>query len=664
MKTQRLKFRFALAIAVVYLLLGVLTFLAFQLVTGRIVGSLGTQYAVKQALLEKSKLMSAIQRDLSLSIKMADSPLLRRWAATENDAELRRLASEELESYRTNFTGKSVFFAIQGSGHYYFSDGSTTSSLERPTYVLNPANPNDAWYFRTLRDVDPFELNADYDNHLNATKIWFNVVVKDAAGRKLGLGGSGIDITQFINEFVSAGEQGVETILFKGDGAIVGHRDRSYVLRNSRVRGDEKKISVYDLMRDGAEIEALRRAVAGMGGGGAETATLYLTLDGKRCLAAMAQLKEIGWFNLVLVDTSRVVSNRAFLPILLVTIVSLLALVVIVGLLLGRFVLVPLGGLAASADRIARGDFDIAMPVRSGDEIGALTRSFNTMARMVKDHSENLEQKICERTEALNEANLKLAESNRQVMDSIRYAQLIQASILPAGDSLGRCVREHFILYRPRDIVGGDFYFFRERGEDFILAVIDCTGHGVPGAFMTMTAHAVLGHVLGTLGDGDPAAILRELSRQLRAALHHDRADPAVDNGLDIGLCRYDAARRALTFAGARIDLLRVACGELTTLAGARQPIGYRRDNPDFTYANHTVIVEAEMMFYLASDGLLDQAGGARGWGFGRKRLGALLASIAALPAEGQQNALLHALDQYQGDHAQRDDITLIGFRL
>lgn len=664
MKRQSLKLRFAISIAVVYLVIGALTYVAFNFVTGRIVGSLGTNFAIKQALLEKSKLLSTLQRDLSLSLKLGGSPLLKRWAVDERNGQLGKLAREELESYRRSFTGQSLFFIPARSRNYYFSDGPAKAPFATPRYVLNPANVNDAWYFRTMREVNDFELNVDFDNHLNTTKVWFNVVIKDDANRKIGLGGSGIDITRFIDESVNTTEPGVETILFSRDGAIEGHRDESYVLRNSKIRGDGKKITIYDLLTDSADRQRIRNAVSSLTSGRHDTETFSLQMNGRHYLAAMSYLREINWFNLVLVDATHVVSAGDFLPILAITIVSLLAVILIIGFLLNRQVLFPLSRLAETSHEIARGNFGIAMPVGTDDEIGSLTRSFNDMTRMIKDYTDNLEQKVHERTEELHRSSRELAESNRKVMDSIHYAQLIQASILPDEAAVRRSLPEFFAIYRPRDIVGGDFYFFRAFDASCVIAVIDCTGHGVPGAFMTMTAHAVLNHVLDTVDTTDPAAILVELNRLLRATLHHDRVATSIDNGLDIGLCWCSPDEGRLVFAGARIDLYCVRQGQLTLCPGDKQAIGYRSSREAFTYTNHQIDAGGGTTFYLASDGILDQSGGARGWGFGRRRLEALLATIAGSDAAARRAGLERGLAAYQGDHPQRDDLTLVSFRL
>jgi serine phosphatase RsbU (regulator of sigma subunit) len=179
-----------------------------------------------------------------------------------------------------------------------------------------------------------------------------------------------------------------------------------------------------------------------------------------------------------------------------------------------------------------------------------------------------------------------------------------------------------------------------------------------------MTAKAVLDRTLDSLGCEDPAAVLKELDRLMREALSQDSSDAQLDNGLEIGLCVCTPAQRTLVFAGAGIDLLVTVNGELLTVSGGRQSIGYRRSDRDFVYANSVLSVEDGMAFFLASDGILDQSGGPKGWGFGKQRFHELLKEISRLPAAEQRDAVGRELSAYQGDLPQRDDITVVGFRL
>jgi phosphoserine phosphatase RsbU/P len=179
-----------------------------------------------------------------------------------------------------------------------------------------------------------------------------------------------------------------------------------------------------------------------------------------------------------------------------------------------------------------------------------------------------------------------------------------------------------------------------------------------------MTANAVLGHILDTASHDDPAAILGEFNRQMKDALHHEIGDSVIDNGLDIGLCWCAPKDRRIKFAGARMELHYSSGGTLTTVSGDKQAIGYRSADPEYSYTNHTIVFEKGTCFCLASDGILDQAGGTKGLGFGRRRFSEILTASSHLPADGRKAALEDELARYQGEHPQRDDITVIGFRL
>lgn len=664
MTWHSLKIRFIAAIAFIYLCIGIALYLAFQVASERVIRHLGTQFAVKQALLEKSRVNASIQRDLSLSLMLAASPFLQRWVERENDQTLKKFAIEEAENYRRNFSDKSVFIVVDASGRYYYGDGTGKGVFTEPRYTLRRDNQNDAWYFRTMRDVTDFELNVDYDNHLDLTKVWFNVVIKNPAGKKIGMCGSGIDLTYFIRDIVDTKEEGIDTILLAGDGSITGQRDRTHVIHNSKVRGSQKKFTIYDLLSGEADRANMKEAIRSLAAGKREVETAFLTIGGKRYLSAMSYLKEIGWFNLVLLDLDNVISSRTFFPILLISVMALLTLILGIGLLVHRMVLVPLSLLSRSADAIAGGNFHIRTGLKSRDEIGALSRSFDSMAEMVRVHTENLERLVFERTRELDRSHRELAESNRMIMDSIRYAEMIQKSILPREDALRARVRDLVLFYRPRDIVGGDFYYYRECGESFIIAVADCTGHGVPGAFMSMTAKALIDRSVDTRGCGDPAELLRELDRLMRETLHQSSADVTIDSGLEIGLCVCTPARRLLVFAGAGIDLVYTAGGTTKTVPGSRQSIGYRRSDRDFVYPTTVIDIGDDMAFFLASDGILDQAGGAKGWGFGKIRFEKLVDRISRLPSSEWPREMEKEIADYQGDRPQRDDITVLGFTL
>ncbi|MBI5382246.1 MAG: SpoIIE family protein phosphatase [Opitutae bacterium] len=664
MNLVSLKAKFAVSTVAIYLGASLATFAILRTSVGRVIDTYATNFAVKQAQYEKTKVIAEVRRDLALSLKLVQSPLIVRWALHEDDPQLKAQALEEMESARRLFKDRSCFLALDRSKHYYFNDAKGQYTANPLRYTLDAANKNDAWYFRTLRDVEQYELNVDYDNVLDVTKVWFNVIIW-AEGRKIGVGGGGIDISEFIQAILHSPEPGIQTILFSPSGAIEGHREKRYMEFNAAVRGDGKKIGIYDLIKSEPDRARLREAVARQARAPDEILPFSLELDGRQNLAALAYIPELKWHNLVLVDRAAIIGLREFLPVLLTSILAILLIVAVIGWLLNRMVLAPLSVLSQSTREIAAGRYEVVLPERGGDEIGQLAHSFQHMARTVKDYTENLERKVAQRTGELQHANAQLTASNRLIMDSIQYAKLLQDAILPKPAELRRHLREHFVVYRPRDIVGGDFYYYREARDGFVLGLFDCTGHGVPGAFMAMTAHALMNQLVAAHGVADPARLLQELNRLLRVTLHgEDLQTSATDNGLEAALCCGAPGRAELAFAGARIALHVCAGGEVRVIPGDKQALGYKNSDPAFVYRNHPVAAGPDTVFYLTTDGLLDQGGGPKNLCYGHKRFLAVLQSLADRPLAEHTGVWEKNLADFQGAEPQRDDITFLGFRL
>ena len=351
----------------------------------------------------------------------------------------------------------------------------------------------------------------------------------------------------------------------------------------------------------------------------------------------------------------------ALLPVVGLLLLSLVTAVAIISFMLNRVVLRPLLRLTQAAKAVAQGDYGARLATEREDEIGVLTRTFNRMAETVQDHTHMLETRVQERTEAL-------ADINRRIMDSINYAQLIQSSILPKTEVLDSGLAEHFVLWRPRDVVSGDFYCVRKVDDGLLIGVADCTGHGVPGAFMTMTASAVLNNVVDAMGAADPAALLDAIDRKVRAALHQDGAASAweggFDNGLDLALCLVRPAERRMVFAGARLPILVAGPDGVEEVRADRRSLGYRNTGSEPAFTNRTIELIPGQTFYICTDGLTDQCGGERGRSFGKRRLREVIEGCCGLPLDQQKAVVEASLAGFQGTQPQRDDITMVGFRL
>lgn len=210
--------------------------------------------------------------------------------------------------------------------------------------------------------------------------------------------------------------------------------------------------------------------------------------------------------------------------------------------------------------------------------------------------------------------------------------------------------------------MGGDFYWARKVKNGTVLAVGDCTGHGVPGALMTMAVNSILDHIIDNICSDDPAEILKNLNKLVRETLNNRERNNTTDDGLDIGVCFIDNKR--LIFSGAKISLYLRKANELVRLKGNNKSLGYKRIEEDYEYINHEIHLEVSDVLYISTDGYPDQNGGDKNNSFGRKKLEELINENFSRDIEGQRTVFERELIDYMGNEPQRDDITLLCVRI
>ena len=267
------------------------------------------------------------------------------------------------------------------------------------------------------------------------------------------------------------------------------------------------------------------------------------------------------------------------------------------------------------------------------------------------------------------------AEKNRMVMESIEYASVIQKSFLrPSQRDLAACLPDHVLLWEPRDVVGGDFFVFRHFDDGFFIAVIDCTGHGVPGAFMTLIMASLLDRLLQHGNPRDPASVMAEMNRMVKSTLAQDGKHEdggGSDDGMDSAFVWFNPAQRSLTWASAKTPLFIVepassdaaASVKVEQINGDRMGVGYRTTPMRHTWVNHNLNLAPGSSVFITTDGIIDQPGGAKRIAFGKKRLKNMLIEHHALPLMAQGSRIMQTFSAYQGEQTRRDDVTFFGFR-
>ena len=288
-----------------------------------------------------------------------------------------------------------------------------------------------------------------------------------------------------------------------------------------------------------------------------------------------------------------------------------------------------------------------------------------------------LERKVLERTKEISEKSDKIELQNKRlgrqnheiskqkekIESSIRYAKRIQSVMLPSRNKFTELLPESFVFYRPRDIVSGDFYWISEVEDKIILAAVDCTGHGVPGAFMSILGTNLLNEITNVRGITSPEQILAELHNGVKSNLHQE--DNNNKDGMEAGICVIDIENRELEFAGAGTPLIYFENNELQLIKGSRLPIGgVSKANTPHRFQKHVISFYDPIELYMFSDGFRDQFGGSNSQKFGMKRFKYLLKDIHHAPIGNQHTTVVKTFDDWRGVQRQIDDVLLIGFRL
>ncbi|MEM6299202.1 MAG: PAS domain-containing protein, partial [Bacteroidota bacterium] len=280
-----------------------------------------------------------------------------------------------------------------------------------------------------------------------------------------------------------------------------------------------------------------------------------------------------------------------------------------------------------------------------------------------RKHSEELTQEVARRTEQLKAEKEKLQENNREILAGMTYARRIQVAQLPSKKEFRKFFKNFFIYYLPRDIVSGDFYWFGEIKGKQIIGVVDCTGHGIPGALMSMIGHNQLNELVYQRGLTCPESILHEMNRGVRKTLN--QRSTLNRDGMDASICVFDLKKREMEFAGAHHPLLYFQNEEANLIKGSRNAVGGVHSDDKVEYSKYKLDLSSETMLYLYTDGYQDQFGGKEGKKYMSKRFRKLLEAIHTLPMNEQEIALDRELGRWtNNEYKQIDDILVIGVNI
>jgi serine phosphatase RsbU (regulator of sigma subunit) len=359
---------------------------------------------------------------------------------------------------------------------------------------------------------------------------------------------------------------------------------------------------------------------------------------------------------------------------ILVGFLGLLVIVFAVSYFMSRAITKPLNELTKEALELADGNLDVEIKQGTQDEIGILAQSFKKMQISIsklihdlQDINHNLEDKVTERTAEVRKQKDVIQEKQKEIVDSIHYAKRIQSTILPSNDYLAKNLNDFFVLFKPQSIVSGDFYWATRlinknenetKSEKFYLAVCDSTGHGVPGAFMSILNISFINEAINEKKIEEPHEILNYVRKRLIKNLSHEGGQDGMDGTL---IC-FDKINNTITYASAHNAPVIVRNNIMIDGFADKMPIGKGIKTDSFTL--HKIDFEKGDMFYFYTDGFADQFGGPKGKKFKYKTLNNLLVENSNKSLIEQRQILLETFDNWKGELEQIDDVCVFGVRV
>jgi serine phosphatase RsbU (regulator of sigma subunit) len=378
-----------------------------------------------------------------------------------------------------------------------------------------------------------------------------------------------------------------------------------------------------------------------------------------------------------------------------------------------RSIVNPVNELLSNMKKIRKDGITDYTIVRSNDEVGELAEGFNVMVHKIKNYiasisemNKNLENKVVQRTKEIAEqkeeieaqkeeieTQLEMVISQKdtienqqsQILDSIHYAKRIQTAILPPKDILSKHLSDYFVLYNPRDIVSGDFFWIAEKNKKIYIAAADCTGHGVPGAFLSILGTSYLNEIINKVDSQNTSQILDLLRSSLISSLHQKGKEDEAQDGMEVALCMLDPEKKKLQYSGAKRPLYlirKVVDGQvkenndttkiqniiegdfhLKIFKPDSMPIGIY-DDTDMAFTNIDIPIFPGDSIYLFTDGFVDQIGGPNRKTYRVKYFRKLLFDVQHKSMREQENILFQKINEWKGNLDQTDDILVIGMKI
>ena len=381
------------------------SWLAYRELSESIIERWGQQVAEIQVRYDSARLLQSLEREIGLAKQMARSSALIGWARNPDEPALRAEAIRQMESFRSSFRDNSYFVALLENRHYYYNNESDQYAGDQFRYVLDPDKPDDAWFFQLIEEGRDFHLNVNPDTELGVTKLWIDVLMRDASGKIVGMVGTGLSLDDFLQDIVDIGQDGITTLFVDYNGAIQLYRDRNYIDFASIIKPEGQKNTVdllFEDPQDKQQILGMLQLLKKQSDQAGQVESGFVTVDGRKHLAGVAFLPAIGWFEITLLDLNTLLPGSYLWPLVAVFLVTLLVSLLLFHLIIQSRILKPIMSLEHAVEKVREGSFDLPRLDKPDNEIGWLADHFEKMTQSLGHSHRELEARVAQRTDELN----------------------------------------------------------------------------------------------------------------------------------------------------------------------------------------------------------------------------------------------------------------------
>jgi HAMP domain-containing protein len=390
------------------------SFFAYEKLKTDIMSITGSLFLKKQIQFNRERVLHPLMRELALAQKLAGSPVLLKWAKNEKNQECMKNGIAELESFRNFFADKSYFVAICSSRNYYFNNSSNNFAGKQLRYQLDSKEPENRWFFATLESKDDYRLNVDHDEKLGETKVWINVVFKDG-DRPLGIVGTGIDLSEFINKVIGSSQLGISNILIEEDGAIQAHTKVEQIDYRTISKSFAERKTFFSMLTGAKDQEKFSAAMKETKNNDQAIPVFFAEINGRCHLLGLTYIKGIDWYNVSILDVEKVIGKNKFLPFAGLLLFATMIFSIVIYILLNKFIFSRILRLDKSVRGFARGIIPDYPENPIADEVGNLEEGFGQMVKVVKANADELELRVIKRTDELELKNNDLEKAIEEI---------------------------------------------------------------------------------------------------------------------------------------------------------------------------------------------------------------------------------------------------------